>query len=128
MNYELTKFDRQELECHFGGAKSFYKKAYIESDGKEARLYSYGTLIAKTDSYKLTLIDLDEEDYTRTTVRHLKDFTFQLAYGAVGHFGIDYVRWLLSNKSHSVDYTTVQEFTRGQKWNTDFYELYANKK
>lgn len=71
----------RELEPMKDTAKSFYKKAYVGFDDntKDYMLYSYNTLIASynrdSGAVKLT----SDYNYSKTTLRHLKEFLYQYA-------------------------------------------------
>lgn len=66
-----------ELTPVLANQKSFYNKAMIEHVEKELNLLSYGTLIASVYDNELTYLNKNDEVYTQTTVKHLKDFLYQ---------------------------------------------------
>lgn len=66
----------QELQSLTTSQVSFYKKAMVDVDTNT--LYSYGVKIATlTDDNKVKLLDDYEDDYSRTTKKHLNEFIRQ---------------------------------------------------
>lgn len=71
---------KEELKTLYDFRKSFYKKAFVETQKNTYEmvkcLYSYGTLVAKYilhfDTLKEQFIYLGE--YSRTTTRHQREF------------------------------------------------------
>lgn len=80
----------RELRVVYGTQKSFYGKALIAYIDGDATLFSYGTEIAKAVDGGLLLTDDDEDDYTRTTMRHLNEFAQQVT--RLGRIGIADIR------------------------------------
>lgn len=66
-----------ELMPKFNNQKSFYNKAIIEESKNEKKLYSYGTLVAIYSNGNLE-ISSNYNYLTNTTLKHVKDFMFQL--------------------------------------------------
>lgn len=66
-----------QLQPILTNQKSYYNKAKIENIGKQKNLLSYGTLIASVYGNKLTYLNKNPEVYTKTTLKHLKDFLYQ---------------------------------------------------
>ena len=66
---------RTELTPVYDRCKSFYKKAYVEEDGNEVRLYSYDSHVAtiKEGSYILHSLAA----CSMTTRRHVNEFLAQ---------------------------------------------------
>lgn len=77
----------QELKTIYDSRKSFYKKAMVDKVDDTFRLFSYGTLIATANDTVVTLVDKNEEDYSQTTLRHLREFVVQFAFGSA--FGMN---------------------------------------
>lgn len=67
-----------ELECRYDSRKSFYGKAIVHESrnlyGTLLELYSYGTLVAKIDTYKNNTKYEYLGKYSQTTTRHQKEF------------------------------------------------------
>ena len=61
------------LEPIYDSCKSFYQKAYIETDKKKLSLYSYNTLICTIKNNKIKVFNMQ----SATTIRHLKEFLSQ---------------------------------------------------
>lgn len=72
----------QELKTIYDSRKSFYKKAMVGEVDTKYHLFSYGTLIATAKDNVVTLVDNKEEDYSQTTLRHLREFVSQFTTGA----------------------------------------------
>lgn len=70
MNYLEPKRDR---------AKSFYKKAKLEREKNKIRLVSYNTNILEYDTLikEITFLTTNENHFTQTTIRHIKEFLYQ---------------------------------------------------
>lgn len=75
----------EDLDCQYGGRKSFYGKAKVEiaknSNEEVYNLYSYGTLVARIT---LDFINKKEKDeylghYSCTTTRHQNEFFRQFS-------------------------------------------------
>ncbi len=66
----------KELKPQFENVKSYYKKAMIEYTTNGIVLYSYEVKIATIKDNKYQL-HCDDNDLTRTTLRHLKEFLQQ---------------------------------------------------
>ena len=66
---------RYELTPNYDSAKSFYHKAYVNvnRDNTRITLISYDTAVCTIDKGKITLL----EPYSRTTIRHIKEFLKQ---------------------------------------------------
>lgn len=67
-----------ELQARYDGRKSFYKKAMVESNGNDLKLYSYNTLVAEFKDNKPIIHGF----YSMTTLRHQKEFLKQLGFEA----------------------------------------------
>ena len=67
-----------ELNPMFDSRKSFYGKAFVESDPKtgDLTLKSYGTKVAVIKAGKLKVFGT----YSVTTLRHIKEFMRQNGY------------------------------------------------
>ena len=67
-----------ELNPMFDNRKSFYGKAFVESDPKtgDLTLRSYGTKVAVIKAGKLEVFGT----YSVTTLRHIKEFMRQNGY------------------------------------------------
>lgn len=80
-----------ELHPRIDKAKSFYGKALVTRETLAgidiAKLYSYETLIATVaTTNRTTTIELtDDWNYSKTTLRHLHDFLYQLIGLKVEH-------------------------------------------
>lgn len=59
--------------------KSFYGKAQIYYDDEvgSASLFSYGTFMVEITYGSVTKFNLNEYDYSRTTMKHVNDFLEQ---------------------------------------------------
>ena len=59
--------------------KSFYGKAqiYYDDDLGTASLYSYGTFMVEILDGTVVKFNLNEYDYSRTTMKHVNDFLVQ---------------------------------------------------
>lgn len=68
------------LEPQYDSAKSFYKKAKVYNVGRCLYLVSYKTVVAQYDT--LTGNYIINGEYSRTTTRHIREFTRQI--------GLDY--------------------------------------
>lgn len=72
-----------ELKPVYDNAKSFYNKAYVIDDegvtDKKLRLLSYNTEVAYTDNNGVPHL-LDKFNYSKTTLRHVKEFIKQAGY------------------------------------------------
>ncbi len=68
-----------ELECRYDSRQSFYGKARVNvyDDGTK-RLYSYNTHVASIKGGKPMVFD----DYSATTLRHIKEFLQQHGFKA----------------------------------------------
>ena len=67
-----------ELQTRYDGRKSFYKKAMVERNGNDLKLYSYNTLVAEIKDNKAILRGF----YSSTTLRHQKEFLKQNGFNA----------------------------------------------
>lgn len=67
------------LEPKRDNALSFYKKAKLERDNNKIRLVSYNTNILEYDTLtkELTFLTTNENHFTQTTNRHIKEFLYQ---------------------------------------------------
>lgn len=87
----LSTIEKYELEAKFDGRKSFYKKAYVEIEGDESRLLSYGTHVASvwsgitgsTDELRVF------GTYSATTLRHIKEFMLQFGFPGMNKKAIE---------------------------------------
>ena len=69
----------EELNPVYNNQKSFYGKALIKDTTKGMELYSYNTLVAKTEKRQIFVTHND--DYlTQTTLKHIKEFIQQVGY------------------------------------------------
>ena len=66
----------QELTPIFSNQKNFYKKAFIEINGKNKKLYSYNILVAEIRNKKAIVYNLQ----SNSTLRHVKDFLKQFDF------------------------------------------------
>lgn len=59
--------------------KSFYKKAKIYRDNNKIKLVSYYTDILEydTNTKEITFLTHNEDHFTQTTIRHIKEFLYQ---------------------------------------------------
>lgn len=103
----------QELKTVYDSRKSFYKKAMVDKVDDTFRLFSYGTLIATANDTVVTLVDKNEDDYSQTTLRHLREFVVQFAYGVSKNMNRqDVLKHLRENKPY--DFTMTKPLT--EKW------------
>lgn len=80
------------LRTVYTSQKSFYGKAQrLSLSGDGEYLFSYNTQIAYTNGKDLKLLSTYEDDYSRTTMRHLNEFAKQSA-GFTNNIGIKDVR------------------------------------
>lgn len=68
-----------ELKPMYNNQKSFYGKALIKDTIKGMELYSYNTLVAKSENGKVYVTHNDNY-LTQTTLKHIKEFIKQLGY------------------------------------------------
>ena len=66
-----------QLQPILSNQKSFYNKAIIESTKNKKDLISYTTKMATIKNGKLIYLNKNENNYTQTTLKHLKDFLYQ---------------------------------------------------
>ena len=57
--------------------KSFYNKAIINTTKDTKDLISYKTKMATIKNGKLIYLNKNKNNYTQTTLKHLKDFLYQ---------------------------------------------------
>lgn len=57
--------------------KSYYQKAKIETFNQVKNLYSYDTLMVGIENNKIIYLNNDENCYSQTTLKHVKDFLYQ---------------------------------------------------
>lgn len=69
----------EELKPVYNNQKSFYGKALIKDTTKGMELYSYNTLVAKTEKGQ-TFVTHNGDYLTQTTLKHIKEFIQQLGY------------------------------------------------
>ena len=62
-----------ELKCFYDKRKSFYNKAFVETNGNNKKLYSYDTLVAEIKDNKF----ISYGDFSMTTRRHQREFARQ---------------------------------------------------
>lgn len=80
MNQEKFLVKKFDLVPEFTTQKSFYGKATVEEyEFNSFKLFSYGTLIAKTVDGELVYLSDDINHYTNTTNKHLNEFFVQFA-------------------------------------------------
>lgn len=72
---------RYELTTVYDRCKSFYKKAYVEEEDGEKRLYSYDTHVATIKDGKYILHELAA--CSVTTRRHVDEFLRQNGFRAL---------------------------------------------
>ena len=70
-----------ELHPVFDGAKSFYGKATIRTEGDDIILRSYNTDVAKISCGKFIRL---WSGYSATTMRHVAEFHKQAGLGGIG--------------------------------------------
>lgn len=71
----------RELRVKFGTQQSFYKKAFIKEDNEGTQyLYSYYSLIL-TNYGKALKFEEDSKLYSNTTMRHVREYLFQIGKG-----------------------------------------------
>lgn len=70
--------DTELLKPEYSRQKSFYKKAKVETDQGQQKLYSYGTLVAEIKNGKPIVYGT----YSQTTLRHIKEFLAQNGHKA----------------------------------------------
>jgi hypothetical protein len=61
------------LKPKYDSAKSFYRKAMVETDGNAKKLYSYDTLVASVKNGVGEVYNLQ----SKTTTRHVREFLLQ---------------------------------------------------
>ena len=66
-----------ELKPCLYNQKSYYGKARIEHLGQIMNLYSYDTEMVTIYNGKITSLNTTPENYTQTTLKHVKDFLYQ---------------------------------------------------
>ena len=57
--------------------KSYYDKALMEKIGDTLTLYSYGVDMISIYNGKVISLNKNPENYTQTTLKHIKDFLYQ---------------------------------------------------
>ena len=71
----------RELRVKFGKQQSFYKKSFIKEDEEGTEyLYSYYSLII-TNYGNTVKFEEDSNLYTNTTMRHVREYLFQIGKG-----------------------------------------------
>ena len=71
----------RELRVKFGTQESFNKKAFIKEDNEGIQfLYSYYSLII-TNYGKALKFEEDVNLYSNTTMRHVREYLFQIGKG-----------------------------------------------
>jgi hypothetical protein len=70
--------DTDLLKPEYSRQKSFYKKAKVETDQGNKKLYSYGTLVAEIKDGKPIVYGT----YSQTTLKHIKEFLQQSGHKA----------------------------------------------
>ena len=88
----------KELKPVFSKQKSFYSKAEVKEDEKGLSLYSYKTKIATIKNNELIFLTIEEEHYTNTTIKHLKEFCLQNNIKYLGKQKMIKIAWELNNK------------------------------
>ena len=66
-----------ELKPQLYNQKSYYNKALIQEINGGLNLYSYGTEMVNIRKGKLVNLNSNPENYTKTTLKHVKDFLYQ---------------------------------------------------
>lgn len=67
-----------ELKPQLYNQKNYYNKARIEHIGQVANLYSYDTKMVTIKDNKIIYLNKYPENYTKTTLKHVKDFLYQV--------------------------------------------------
>ena len=71
----------RELRVKFGTQQSFGKKAFVKEDNEGTQyLYSYYSLIL-TNYGKALKFEEDSKLYSNTTMRHVREYLFQIGKG-----------------------------------------------
>lgn len=66
-----------ELQPKLYNQKSYYKKAMIQDIDGKLNLYSYGVEMVNIKDGKIANLNSNPENYTQTTLKHVKDFLYQ---------------------------------------------------
>ena len=90
-SWEDSETWKEELKPQFGNAKSFYRRAYVEKTHTGYRLTSYDSEVAEISDGRV-LLGCDW-DYSRTTLRHVKEFLKQHGYKAENKEQIKRLYW-----------------------------------
>ena len=78
---KLKESPMYDLMTQYDSRKSFYNKAYVDTDGKgNDTLYSYNTPVVQIRGDKVTL--LPKWNFSATTVRHVREFLKQHGFKA----------------------------------------------
>lgn len=67
-----------ELKPKLYNQKSYYNKAIIQEINGGLNLYSYGVEMVNIRKGKLVNLNSNPENYTKTTLKHVKDFLYQV--------------------------------------------------
>lgn len=68
---------KYELAPKLYNQKSYYNKAIIERIGNFTSLISYATEMVTIKDNKIIYLNKNSENYTQTTLKHVKDFLYQ---------------------------------------------------
>jgi len=73
---------KYELLPVYDSRKSFYKKAIIEEENENTKLYSYNTLVCTLSHNDIILNDNIDQSllFSNTTLRHIKEFLKQFYF------------------------------------------------
>ena len=75
----------RELRVKFGTQQSFGKKAFVKEDNEGTQyLYSYYSLII-TNYGKALKFEEDSKLYSNTTMRHVREYLFQIGKGELAN-------------------------------------------
>ena len=89
--WEDSETWKEELKPQFDNAKSFYRRAYVEKTHTGYRLTSYDSEVAEISDGRVFLGC--DWDYSRTTLRHVKEFLKQQGYKADSKDQIKQLYW-----------------------------------
>lgn len=90
-SWEDSETWEEELKPQFDNAKSFYRRAYVEKTHTGYRLTSYDSEVAEISDGRVFLGC--DWDYSRTTLRHVKEFLRQHGYKADSKEEIKRLYW-----------------------------------
>ena len=90
-SWEDSERWEEELNPQFDNAKSFSRRAYVEKTHTGYRLTSYDSVVAEISEGRVFLGC--DWDYSRTTLRHVKEFLKQHGYKAENKEQIKRLYW-----------------------------------